>query len=107
MPKQKPRPFVPDTEDWTPLPLHGPFGRLNLRDNPRSLASQSPDLLNVDITEDGIIATDLGYTAIGSTSGSDGVTNLFAAHKSDGTKYLLRSLGTKIQYYDGAAWTDI
>jgi len=103
----KPRPIIRDNEEWIPLPLHGPFGGLNLRDNPRALVNQSPDLLNVDTTEDGIIETDLGYTAIGSTTGASPVTNHFEARKNDGTKYLLRSLGTKIQYFDGSAWQDI
>lgn len=105
----KPRPIIPDTDDWTPLPLHGPFGGLNLRDNPRSLVNQSPDLLNVDITEDGIIETDQGYTAIGATTGTDPITCLFAVYKSDGTKFLIRGLSTKLQYYKNVTdgWTDI
>ena len=103
----KPRPIIADTDEWLPLPLHGPFGGLNLRDDPRSLTNQSPDLLNVDITEDGIVKTDLGYTVEGNVSGSDVVTRLFAAYKSDGTKFELRSLGTKIQYNNAGTWTDI
>jgi hypothetical protein len=104
----KPRPVIPDTEEWTPLPLHGPFGGLNLRDNPRSLVNQSPDLLNIDITEDGLITTDLGYTAFGTYSGTDPVTNCREVYKSDGTKFVLRSLGTKLQSGDGSgAWADI
>src|SRR5262245_596948 len=105
MPKQ--RPIIPDTDEWIALPLHGPFGGLNLRDDPRSLTSQSPDLLNIDITEDGIVKTDLGYTAEGSFSGSDAVNRLFAAYKSDGTKRLLRCRGTVIECRDGSGWTSI
>lgn len=103
----RPRPIIPDSEEWTPLPLHGPFGGLNLRDNPRALVNQSPDLLNVDITEDGIIETDLGYTAIGATTGTDPITCLFPVYKNDGTKFLIRACGTKLQYFNGTAWTDI
>jgi hypothetical protein len=103
----KPRPIIADTDDWTPLPLHGPFGGLNLRDDPRSLTTESPDLLNVDITEDGIVKTDLGYTVEGNVSGTDAVTRVFSAYKSDGTKFELRSLGTKIQYNNAGTWTDI
>jgi len=103
----KARPIISDTDEWFPLPLHGPFGGLNLRDDPRTLTNESPDLLNVDITEDGIVKTDLGYTAEGTFSGSDVVTRVFAAYKSDGTKRLLRSRGTVIECRDGTGWTSI
>lgn len=59
------------------------------------------------ITQDGRIKLSSGKYRIGTEGAAGAVYGQIFGYKVDGTKVHWRKIGTKIQYYDGSAWTDI
>lgn len=70
--------------------------------------SESPNLLNVEPDEDGIIKTRYGYSLFGD-SGSVAVTGLGGLSKDDGSRYLLKGGDTALKSYNQStgAWDSV
>lgn len=69
--------------------------------------SEIVDGMNVQLVEDGKIQCPRdGQAYYGGTSGSR-VTGLYPYYHSDGTNKLLRTEGTKLQYYNSGSWSDV
>lgn len=65
------------------------------------------EAIDIQLVEDGKIKCPRdGQAYYGSESGSR-TTGIYPYYKSDGTKKLLRTSGTKLQYYDSGSWSDV
>ena len=70
-------------------------------------ANEMSEAVDIQLVEDGKIQCPrTGQAYYGGTSGSK-VTGIFNYAKSDGTKKLLRTSATKLQYYNSGSWSDI
>jgi hypothetical protein len=69
--------------------------------------NESPDALNVEPDEDGIIRTRYGFSKFGTTSGLSRTRGLGWLKKDDGTRKVVLAGGTKLKVYDGAEWDDV
>lgn len=65
------------------------------------------EAIDIQLVEDGKIQCPRdGQEYFGATNGSR-TTGIYPYYKSDGTKKLIRTSATKLQYYDSGTWNDI
>lgn len=101
-------PQTPVVDNAVPVQLFSIFNLgLNTRDNPAALLpGESPDLLNVEASEDGVIQTAKGYVELGTDAGEVKVIGTFQ-YKSGTTKHLIKQCGNLIIKWSGSAWSTI
>lgn len=101
-------PIIPVVDTAVPVQLFSIFNLgLNTRDNPAALLpGESPDLLNVEASEDGIIQTAKGYVELGTDTTETKVIGIFQ-YKSGTTKHLIKQVGNLIRKWDGSNWSTI
>ena len=72
----------------------------------RVAKNESPDLLNIEFTEDGLPSKRRGFVAYGNEVGTNN-KGLGSFYKSDGTKIHLKVTGGKLYKYLSGLWTEV
>lgn len=104
-------PLIPVAETAVPVELFSIFSRgANTTANPADVPlGFSPDLLNMEATEDGAVKTARGYTEVGTDSTTSPVIGQFE-YRNGTTRHIIKQCGTsgnEIRKWDGSSWSSI
>jgi len=69
--------------------------------------NESPFAKNCDVSTPGVLSKALGYTQVGSDTGTGAVKGVFVYEKEDGTSTLMKVQGSSLYKYASGSWSEV